>query len=336
MSKKQQQRDSDYQGTRRGDLKLDNTISIPKDASRTREMMKAPDVNDDTTYNDQNLGLPTNGRPISGATYPQQRLLPFRSQENRHSTASSLANTRSLEARGFSYSFKKVGKRSSSIPSASIARAAAQSSNGELLGRSTIGAAGERASLNRVSSDDTNTVYNNIETQQDETVPLPNTAAMERHIFDGNDCVMQSFPPPPPLPSAVVNLARVRRFLPSAGSMYTQENNVLLLPNKEIESNKFVARPNMFDVLSGRGRQIQNNLGNVLLRRIVDRHMNDYNRQPRTNRRPIVKAIVDAFHANGNRFLCKVVLDTPNHGPSMFDGGWKTIGREEALEKVFH
>jgi hypothetical protein len=82
--------------------------------------------------------------------------------------------------------------------------------------------------------------------------------------------------------------------------------------------------PSTFDVVSGRGRTIQERLGNVLLHRLVHLHVPRYNDAPRTDRRDIAKEIVHGITNNGSRFL------------KQESGQWVELNEDEAIEKVSH
>jgi hypothetical protein len=100
---------------------------------------------------------------------------------------------------------------------------------------------------------------------------------------------------------------------------------------QESSAEEDIVIPNNFDILSGRGRRIQTNLGNVLLHQIVDLHRGRYNTAPRSERRDIAENIVRALYANGNRFLSRVVGTA-----GLLPEGWNAISHDEAIDKVAH
>ncbi|CAJ1939201.1 unnamed protein product [Cylindrotheca closterium] len=61
--------------------------------------------------------------------------------------------------------------------------------------------------------------------------------------------------------------------------------------------------PRQHDVLLGRGRTIQNHLGNIQFREYLKKFRDDYNDAPRNKRRKIANELVHALKAKGVRFL---------------------------------
>jgi 2-hydroxy-3-keto-5-methylthiopentenyl-1-phosphate phosphatase len=70
-----------------------------------------------------------------------------------------------------------------------------------------------------------------------------------------------------------------------------------------LQDAQYIAEPGVFDVLLGRGKPIQDNPGNKILRQIVDFHSRSYLYAARKDKKVIVQEIVLATKANGNRFL---------------------------------
>lgn len=61
--------------------------------------------------------------------------------------------------------------------------------------------------------------------------------------------------------------------------------------------------PRQHDVLLGRGRTIQNHLGNISFREFLKQCRDDYNKAPRNKRRKIASELAHALRARGIRFL---------------------------------
>jgi hypothetical protein len=86
--------------------------------------------------------------------------------------------------------------------------------------------------------------------------------------------------------------------------------------------------PKDFDILCGRGRRVQEHMGNVLLHRLLDMHIARYTVAPRNNRKHMATEIVQAMKRNGTRFLKR---DGAN-GEVI----WREIDDDAATEKVSH
>lgn len=78
------------------------------------------------------------------------------------------------------------------------------------------------------------------------------------------------------------------------------------------------------DVLLGRGRDIQNHIGNVRFRDFLILHQDEYDDAPRNQRREIACNLYNALKADGIRFLQKA-----DNG-----GGWEEVSAVEGEKKI--
>jgi hypothetical protein len=92
------------------------------------------------------------------------------------------------------------------------------------------------------------------------------------------------------------------------------------------DDGQYIAEPGVFDVLLGRGKPIQENPGNKILRQIVDFHSRSYLCAARKDKKGIAQEIVLAMKANGNRFLRQNDVTEC----------WEEVDNEVAKEKVCH
>eukprot|EP00980_Cylindrotheca_fusiformis_P000165 scaffold26_cov117-Cylindrotheca_fusiformis.AAC.6 len=76
------------------------------------------------------------------------------------------------------------------------------------------------------------------------------------------------------------------------------------------------------DVIFGRGRKIQEHVGNINLRRMLEQYRRSYDQCSRSARQDIAEAIVKQIKANGGRFLKRE------------NSGWKEVSDSEARIKV--
>jgi hypothetical protein len=93
-----------------------------------------------------------------------------------------------------------------------------------------------------------------------------------------------------------------------------------------LQDGTYIAEPGVFDVLLGRGKPIQENPGNRILRQIVDFHSRSYLCAARKDKKGIAQDIVLAMKANGNRFLRQNYVKEC----------WEEVDNEVAKEKVCH
>ena len=84
--------------------------------------------------------------------------------------------------------------------------------------------------------------------------------------------------------------------------------------------------PGQFDVLMGRGRAIEDALGNNHLRYLISVHYTKYDRAGRVEKSTICSWIMGMIHQKGGRFLKK----------DQKTGCWSEIPETKALEKISH
>lgn len=87
-----------------------------------------------------------------------------------------------------------------------------------------------------------------------------------------------------------------------------------------------ISHPTATDVLLGKGRRIQNHLGNIRLREIGVLHKDSYRGKPNPVKTKIRQEIVDSIRADGGRFL------EFNAATSTY----RDVGDKRAREKVRH
>jgi hypothetical protein len=93
-----------------------------------------------------------------------------------------------------------------------------------------------------------------------------------------------------------------------------------------LQDGQCIAEPGVFDVLLGRGKPIQENPGNKILRQIVDFHSRSYLCAARKDKKGMAQEVVLAMKANGNRFLRQNGVKEC----------WEEVDTEVAKEKVCH
>ena len=87
--------------------------------------------------------------------------------------------------------------------------------------------------------------------------------------------------------------------------------------------------PGPFDVLLGRGRLIQEHLGNLRYRQMIDEHKDQYDSASKLEKTNIAKKVVQLVQASQGRFLKR---DEGEDG----GGFWIEVDDETAREKVSH
>lgn len=127
---------------------------------------------------------------------------------------------------------------------------------------------------------------------------------------------------------ALESLAPLLDQQQSYTSTQSSSLEVVASQSQHVELSHAVRRiesPNNIDVLSGRGKPFQENIGNKVLHQIVDLHAQRYHGAPRKARRKIAQEIVEAIKSNGSRFLQRCQ-----------DDGWREVDDEVAKDKVSH
>jgi hypothetical protein len=131
---------------------------------------------------------------------------------------------------------------------------------------------------------------------------------------------------------ALASFGIPRSALPvSLNGAPTRENHLTWLKRRQhMEVKDETSRPEpsdmtgctYADVVFGRGRKIQEHVGNVNLRRLLERNLAAYDKCTRLVRQDIVEYIARQVKANGGRFL------------KLGDIGWEEVSDSEARIKV--
>lgn len=93
-------------------------------------------------------------------------------------------------------------------------------------------------------------------------------------------------------------------------------------------------KPNVYDILSGRGKPTQNHDGNQIFQQLIDRHRAAYQSAARNEKRAIAQQILAGFHAMGSRFLKPE--EQESEGATTVIVRWIELSEKAALDKICH
>ena len=96
-----------------------------------------------------------------------------------------------------------------------------------------------------------------------------------------------------------------------------------MMERRASEEDKTIKTTDRFDVLLGKGRDVQNYTGNVRFRYLVDIHLPRYEKADKFKKAEIIDFIIDAIYESSGRFL----KDNGN-------GSWKLASYDEVRLKV--
>ena len=86
-----------------------------------------------------------------------------------------------------------------------------------------------------------------------------------------------------------------------------------------------ILSPGQLDVVYGRGKRLENHVGNIQLAILLEDYLPQYNQaSKRADKTQTSQAVVDCIERKGGRFLKQV------------SGVWEIVANKEALEKVSH
>jgi hypothetical protein len=91
-----------------------------------------------------------------------------------------------------------------------------------------------------------------------------------------------------------------------------------------VDSHTIVPSPTDVDVLLGRGRAVQNHVGNLRLREVIDAHQEVYNNARASQKTEIAELVVHYIRRLNGRFL------------KVGDAGWEEVEDVIAREKISH
>jgi hypothetical protein len=123
--------------------------------------------------------------------------------------------------------------------------------------------------------------------------------------------------------------------LNDANSDTTELDNDPLTTKKEREfSRRVIIVPGPRDVLLGRGRLIQENVGNIRYRNLIETYRAQYDNARKKEKTRLTREIVQKISETGGRFLKHV--DGDNRGKTPNAGPWIEVPVDVAREKVSH
>lgn len=93
---------------------------------------------------------------------------------------------------------------------------------------------------------------------------------------------------------------------------------------KSLDKVQYLWLPSLNDVLFGRGKRVQNHIGNMQLRSILEKYQERYDATRKKLKPQIAAEVIAVIQKGGGRFLQKEKF------------GWREVSQEVALRKVLH